>query len=740
MKHKRNATIALRLKSWRAAGMILAALLLVSLAIPLVGAAPTRQETGVIRIGYLGAAGSETANGAQLAIRQINEIGGITAPDGTVYSLELVTLDSEPTVETLADAIAQLTAQNVTALLGPDSNVVITPDTIQMLADTRLPTLVAATGDALTDVDTDNYLFRIRAPERVYSYAIATYLAEDLGFTSIAVVQTQVEYTEALMNFETTLSNAGVSVSDRVQLPGGEALADQAPRLLNLSPQAIVMWGAHEDAAALLQALRDGGWTGVFAYRHADEAARAGALPDTLANGMLGMGSWSYAEPTSASRIFLRDYVVAFGEVPGPLAVAAYDAMWFLRGVVRNKGADPAAIQTGLLESGPQTLVQGVLHPLEFANGDLSRNGLVYQLGKRGGPTVLVRFDDTTRLGAGGLAPTPTPTPEDTPVPQDTPLPTATLEGTWVRVKANVLNVRTGPGFEYDKIGQVEAGDLFRILGAIPDYSWLLIDYQGGVGWVKSEYVEILGDLSTVPAVEPPPSPTPAATPTPTIPPIPDIVIETVVLSPTSPNPGEPFAAAVTVRNAGGGAAGRFAVAATWEPGSVYTSGWVEGLAGGQSAQVQLTGVLTGTGVFQVAVVADLNKDVAELDENNNLYNITYRVDYPNLKSETGRQMNVDDKLELDNGNDVSWDGYNLAMKNGAKIGQLGGVTYENVHYDMLAPGLVNYNDIGFGVDKVTTGAVFALITSEGRRAVLRVDNVQSGGPIWVSYRTYRTP
>jgi hypothetical protein len=297
--------------------------------------------------------------------------------------------------------------------------------------------------------------------------------------------------------------------------------------------------------------------------------------------------------------------------------------------------------------------------------------------------------------------------------------------------------VRTGPGFEYDKIGQVEAGDLFRILGAIPDYSWLLIDYQGGVGWVKSEYVEILADLTTVPVVEPPPSPTPAATPTPTIPPVPDILIETVVLSPADPNPGEPFAAAVTVRNAGGGAAGRFAVAATWEPGSVYTSAWVEGLAGGQSAQVQLTGVLTGSGVFQVAVIADLNKDVAELDENNNVYNITYRVDYPILKSETGRQMNVGDKLELDNGNDISWDGHNIARMDGAMIGQLGGVTYENVHYDMLAPGLVNYNNIDFGV---TAGAVFAIITSEGRRAVLRVDNVQSGGPIWVTYRTYRAP
>jgi ABC-type branched-subunit amino acid transport system substrate-binding protein len=730
---------ALTLWGGRATAVILATLLIANLAIPLVSAAPAAQTAGAIRLGYLGMAGSDTANGAQLAINEINAIGGITAPDGSIHQLELVTLSSELTLDTFASALKELTAQDVSVLLGPDSNDLITPDTIQALVDTRLPTLTPATGDSLTDVDTTNYIFRTRAPEHVYSYALGTYLVEDLGFRSIAVVQTQVEYTEALTSFETALNNAGVTVSDRIQLPGGDTLLDQVDRLMNLDPQAIVMWGTYQDADVLLQALRDRGWTGTFAYRLADEAARAGVLPDKLADKTIGVNSWIYSEQTDATRIFLRDYVVNYGEVPGPLAVAAYDSVWFLRGVVRNKGVDPAAIRLGLLESGPQTLVQGVLHPIEFGNGDLSRNAVVYQLGKHGGPVALARFDDTTRLGAGGGAEA-TPTPEATPLPQETPLPTATLEGAWVRVTANVLNVRTGPGFDYDRIGQVEAGDQFRILGAIADYSWLLIDYNGGVGWVKSEFVEILGDIATVSIIQAPPSPTPAFTATSSLPPNPDLVIDTVVLSPPQPIPGQPFTATVTIRNAGGGAAGRFAVAATWEPGSVYTSAFVEGLAGGQTTQVQLSATLTGTGVFQVAVVADLNNDVPELDEKNNNYNITYRVDYPILKSENGKQLNVNDSLGLDPGKDLLWDGANIVMGNGAKIGQLSGVTYENVNYDMLAPDLVSYNSTGFGADKVKAGALFAVITSESHRAVMRIDNVQSGGSLWVTYRTYNAP
>ncbi len=732
---------ALKFRSGRAAGVFLVVLLVASLAIPLVSAAPAAQSTSAIRIGYLGVAGSDTANGAQLAIDEINAIGGITAPDGTVYQLELVTLPSELTVDNFASAVNELTVQDVSVLFGPDDNALVTPDTIQAMVDTKLPALTGATGDALTDVDTTDYVFRTRAPEHVYSYAIGTYLTEDLGFRSIAVVQTEVEYTEALTSFETTLNNAGVTVSDRIQLPGGETLVDQVDRLINLSPQAIVMWGTYQDATTLLQALRDRGWVGVFVYRLADEAARAGVLPDKLAEDTLGVNSWTYGEQTDATRIFLREYVIHYGDVPGPLAVAAYDGVWFLRGVIKSKGVDPAAIRQGLLESGPQTVVQGVLHPLEFGNGDLSRNAVVYQLGKRGGPVALARFDDTSRLGAGGVGATATPEPQATPLPQETALPTATLEGAWVRVTANVLNVRTGPGFEYDKAGQVEAGEQYRILGAIADYSWLLIDFQGGVGWVKTEFVEILGDIATVSIVQAPATPTPGFTATPSLPPNPDITIDTVVLNPPQPVPGQAFAAAVTVRNAGGGAAGRFAVAATWEPGSVYTAAFVEGLAGGQTTQVQLSGTLTGTGVFQVAVVADLNKDVAELDENNNVYNITYRVDYPILKSGNGQQINTNAEFALDDpNNDFLWDGYNIAMKNGAQIGQLSGVTYENVHYDMLSPSLVTYDSVGFGVDKVKSGALFAFITSEGRRAVLRVDNLQAGGSLWVTFRTYNAP
>ncbi len=76
------------------------------------------------------------------------------------------------------------------------------------------------------------------------------------------------------------------------------------------------------------------------------------------------------------------------------------------------------------------------------------------------------------------------------------------------------INVRSGPGTEYPKVGVLLNREKVPALGATPGGSWVQIAYpgvEGGVAWVYAPLVRIEGIL---PIVEPPPTPTPQFTPT----------------------------------------------------------------------------------------------------------------------------------------------------------------------------------------------------------------------------------
>lgn len=376
-------------------GGLLALLLVLALATP---AAQAVQVVPTLRIGYLGVQDSEVANGAQLAIDQINEAGGVIAANGMTFQLSLVTLAEPLRDDTLPQALDALVAQNVGVLLGPDTSAPLSPTNIDLLVGSGRAVLTTATADALTATDARDVIFRLVAPERVYSYALAVYLLDDLDLDTVAVVQTDVDSTEALLDFGNILTERSVEPVGTVQLADATLLMEETAPLLDINPDAVVMWGPPADAVTLLTLLRDAGWTGQFAYRHAEEASRLGVLPDALGAGTLGVSSWSYAHPGRPAGIFLTDYLTTFGHIPGPLAIAGYDAVWYLRTIVRESGTGQAEILAGLRRGPTLGLVAGTLRPADFADGDLIRTAVVYRLRPGGGTEVLAVFDELARI------------------------------------------------------------------------------------------------------------------------------------------------------------------------------------------------------------------------------------------------------------------------------------------------------------------------------------------------------
>jgi len=140
--------------------------------------------------------------------------------------------------------------------------------------------------------------------------------------------------------------------------------------------------------------------------------------------------------------------------------------------------------------------------------------GFVQPFGKEKTPTTESPDDGT-------LAPTPTtvlyptftsvpvspsPLPTDTPVPTAVP-PTAPPVAPSLVAGADGVNVRSGPGTNYTRLGYLEPGAKAEVTGRYGD--WWQIRHNGGLGWVFGELVTA-SNADSVAQVEPPPSPTSA--------------------------------------------------------------------------------------------------------------------------------------------------------------------------------------------------------------------------------------
>lgn len=95
--------------------------------------------------------------------------------------------------------------------------------------------------------------------------------------------------------------------------------------------------------------------------------------------------------------------------------------------------------------------------------------------------------------------------------PTFTPIPTATFGGPTVFVPEQV-NVRSGPGTDFEQLGVLVAGQTAPALGRTLSNEWVMIEYVGspnGIAWVFRPLVQIqAGTIDELPEVTPPATPT----------------------------------------------------------------------------------------------------------------------------------------------------------------------------------------------------------------------------------------
>lgn len=224
----------------------------------------------------------------------------------------------------------------------------------------------------------------------------------------------------------------------------------------------------------------------------------------------------------------------------------------------------------------------------------------------------------------------------------------STYDPTCRLVTNTSVNLRTGPGTNYDRILILNAGATTLITGRTADNSWWQVRVNTVTGWVSGQYVTLYGNCSSVIVPPIPPTPTsiiptwtvqpatatrtpqpPTASPTPGLP---DLIIPTIAGAATlNLGPGNTPVASqytFTVTNTGQGPTTQFSSTVTVSPPGAPPQplSVVAGLAPGESITLTIDLIFSAAGTYTLQGRADSDSQITEASEVNNIGFFTVTV------------------------------------------------------------------------------------------------------------------
>lgn len=677
-----------------------------------------------LRIGVIDFADGSMIKGALLAAEHINSARQINAADGS--AIELTVVDTPP--NNMEIAIANMRQANAIAVIGPETDSLLSNYMSQLQA-LNIPIMTPAIGDTVLLQDNTQRIFRIRARQSVTASALADFLVNTLNIGSIRTVQLDTSSTGNLITFANALSALGARLSNTIVDETNPDLDAVARDIAESDAELVALYGPPSLAAPLYNQILAAGYQGDVFYDQADNPAFANIVPINALPGIIATATWSPSLPNDASEAFVLEFARAFGHLPDAVAAASYDATQAVAAALIGAGS----ISQNLASLRPIPGVQGELNSANMLPGELSSNIVVTRLNQYGAAYVVAYY-----RGGEQVAINERPLVQATPTQTPAPAPTSTPSGYTLTIQSAVQNVRSGPGLQFEKIGQLQRGTQARVLGATPDYSWLVIDFRGQWGWLASYLVATFGNRNLLPVIQPPATPTPVPTSTPAPPQDPDLVV--LHAGPPRLILSQPMSVNITLRNQGLTAAGPFAVAATFEPGGRYVGVNIPWLDASEQTTVQLSATLTGaTGPQSVIIVVDLNQQVSEGpagEANNSVYAYNYIADRAFLA--TGALTIGIGSIDLDGYGipDLDWTGADLvAQGDGGMYLMSYFSSIDSVHYDAIDTSLANLKTLP--VDRLAN-ATIGLRTADGHHGVLKPTNATRDGAFTFDYRVYR--
>lgn len=311
--------------------------------------------------------GNSSMKGLKLAVKEINEAGGVLGKQ-----LELIQADNASKSEEATRAAQKLISNDkVVALIGPVTST-NTLGAVPIAQEKKVPLITTSATNPKVTVDertgeVNEYVFRVCFIDPFQGKVAADFASKELNLTKAAIyLDSSSDYSKGLQKFfkETFIANGGTIVAEESYQQKDTDFKAVLTRIKEKNPELIYVPGYYEEVGKIVKQAREMGITvpmiGGDGWDSPQllEIAGKEALNNTFISN-------HYAKDDTAEEVqalveaFQKEYN---GDEPDALGALGYDAVYMLVDAINRAGsAEPEKIKDALAATKDLKLATGIV-------------------------------------------------------------------------------------------------------------------------------------------------------------------------------------------------------------------------------------------------------------------------------------------------------------------------------------------------------------------------------------------
>lgn len=289
--------------------------------------------------GAAAAVGLTGRQGAELAVQQINDAGGI---NGTRLNLQV--LDAAGDVTTGTNAFTKLLSDKPVAILGPNISAVALA-LVPRLEREQVPLLTGALTPDLTKSGSP-WVFRIRSSDATAAANLVDYMASTLKPQSVALISEESDYGQGgIAAVKAELQVQGITPVTAVTFSAGaNDLSSQVIKLKQSGAAAVIYWGSQSPAALFAKQAKQFGYSGTILGSNAYTDQSVLQLAGNAAENVYSVVNFIPTGDDPAVQAFVTAYTKKYGSAPDSYAASYFDAVNLVAAAIKAGGATAKGI------------------------------------------------------------------------------------------------------------------------------------------------------------------------------------------------------------------------------------------------------------------------------------------------------------------------------------------------------------------------------------------------------------